>query len=137
MGRLQLEIVTPDRVVLRSEADYVSLPGVEGEFGVLPEHIPFFAALKIGCLHFENNGKTEYAAISGGFAEIANNRVQLLVDSGELAGEVDVHRAEAALKRAEERLNTAKERHDDNINVLRAEIALQRAITRLQASRLR
>ena len=137
MGRLRMEIVTPDRVVLATEADYVSLPGTEGEFGVLPDHIPFFAALKIGCLHFEIDGKTKYASIGGGFAEIADNRVQLLVDSGELAEEVDAPRADSALRRAEERLNAARGQYDNAINVHRAELALQRALTRLQASKLR
>ncbi|MDR3073435.1 MAG: F0F1 ATP synthase subunit epsilon, partial [Deltaproteobacteria bacterium] len=58
---LKLDIVTPDRVVLSTEADYVALPGVEGEFGVLPGHIPFFAALAVGCMHYQHNGRTIYA----------------------------------------------------------------------------
>ena len=135
MGRLQLEIVTPDRVVLKTEADYVSLPGVEGDFGVLPEHIPYFAALRIACMHYETDGKTAYACITGGFAEIAENRVQVLVDTAELAAEIDANRAEAAYKRAQERLDQAKQNTD--VNIARAEAALQRALNRLQASRLR
>lgn len=130
---LQLEIVTPDRVVLRTEAEYVSLPGVEGEFGILPGHIPFFAALKVGCMHYIDNGKTVYACIGGGFAEIMDDKVQILADTAELAAEIDTARAEAALRRAEERLAAQR----DRINVTRAESALQRAVTRLQASQFR
>lgn len=127
---LHLEIVTPDRVVLSTEAEYVSLPGAEGEFGILPGHIPFFAALKVGCMHYVQEGKSVYASLGGGFAEIADNRVQVLVDSGELASEIDVSRAEAALARARERLAATR----SEINVTRAEAALQRALVRLQTA---
>ena len=134
MARLQLEIVTPDRVVLGTEADYVSMPGAEGEFGILPGHIPFFAALKMGCMYFHQDGKTEYVCLAGGFAKITDNTVQILADSAERAGEIDVHRAECALSRAQERLEKAKA-PEACINTLRAETALQRAILRLQVSR--
>lgn len=137
MGSLHLEIVTPDRVVLSTEADYVSLPGVEGDFGVLPDHIPFFAALKTACMHFEAGGKTTWACITGGFAEIADNHVQILVDTAELADEIDVDRAKAAFRRALERLEQVKQNADTNINVTRAEAAMQRALVRLQAVKLR
>ena len=135
MGKLLLEIVTPDRTVLKTEADYVSLPGVEGDFGVLPEHIPYFAALRVDCLHYEADGKTAWACITGGFAEVLDNHVQVLVDAAELADEIDVNRAEAAFKRAQERLAQAQK--GSNVNIVRAEAALQRALTRLQASKLR
>ena len=135
MGRLQLDIVTPDRVVLSTEADYVSLPGVEGDFGVLPDHIPYFAALRVACMHYEADGKTAWACVTGGFAEVADNRVQVLVDTAELADEIDLDRAEAAFRRAQERLEQAK--HQTNVNVVRAEAALQRALVRLQAAKLR
>ncbi|CAK7037675.1 MAG: ATP synthase epsilon chain [Desulfovibrio sp.] len=128
---LHLEIVTPDRVVLKTEAEYVSLPGVEGEFGILPGHIPFFAALKVGCMHYIENGKTVHASICGGFAEVSEDTVQVLADAAELSEEIDVSRAEAALRRAEERL-AAQQR--DKINVARAEASLHRAVTRLHAA---
>lgn len=131
---LQLEIVTPDRVVLSTEAEYVSLPGVEGEFGILPGHIPFFAALKPGCMHYVREGKSIYATICGGFAEVMDNKVRVLANAGELASEIDVDRAEAALKRARERLSAGKQ---DNINIARAEAGLQRALVRLQAAHFR
>lgn len=130
---LQLEIVTPDRVVLSTEADYVSLPGAEGEFGVLPGHIPLFAALKMGCLHYQKGGKVVYASLAGGFAEVADDKVQVLVDSSELATEIDVDRAQAALRRAQERLTSQR----DKVNVARAEAALQRATTRLHVAQFR
>jgi len=137
MGKLQLEIVTPDRVVLSKEVDYVSLPGVEGDFGVLPEHIPYFAALRVACMHYEVDGKMAWACVTGGFAEVADNRVQVLVDTAELADEIDENRAEAAFRRAQTRLEQAKQLNTSNINIMRAEAALRRAIARLQASKLR
>ncbi|GHV54143.1 ATP synthase epsilon chain [Deltaproteobacteria bacterium] len=130
---LKLEIITPDRVVQSCEAAYVSLPGVEGEFGVLPGHVPLVAALKVGCMHYTRDGKNIHASIGGGFAEIADDRVAVLVDSAELASEVNVSRAEAALKRARDRLTAGR---GDDVNVIRAEAALQRAISRLQATKL-
>lgn len=130
---LQLEIVTPDRVVLRTEAEYVSLPGVEGEFGVLPGHIPLFAALKVGCLHYFDNGNTVYVCVSGGFAEITGDKVHILADTAEFAVEIDTARAEAALRRAEERLAAQR----DKITVIRAESAMQRALARLHAAQFK
>jgi len=135
MGKLQLEIVTPDRVVLKTEADYISLPGVEGDFGILPEHIPYFAALRMACMHYELDGTTFWVCVTDGFAEIAENRVQVLVDTAELATEIDINRAEAALQRAQKRLDQAKQ--NPEVNLLRADSALHRALLRLQASKLR
>ena len=135
MGRLQLEIVTPERVVLRTEADYVSLPGAEGDFGVLPDHIPYFAALRTACLHYELDGKSLWACITSGFAEVADNRIQVLVDTAELAEEVDENRAESARQRALTRLDQNRQSPSGDINVMRAEYALHRALIRLQASK--
>ena len=130
MERLQLEIVTPDTIVLSEEVDYVSLTGVEGEFGVLPGHIPFLAALSIGRLHYIKDNKTSYASLAGGFAEVTGHRVQVLADAAEKAERIDIARAEAALKRAQERLDQAK--HQQQINAIRAEAALHRALNRLR-----
>lgn len=137
MGKLQLEIVTPDRIVISTEADYVSLPGVEGDFGVLPDHIPYFAALRVACMHYEADGKTAWVCVTGGFAEVLDNRVRLLVDTAEPADEIDENRAEAAFRRAQSRLEQAKQQATSNVNIMRAEAALRRAIARLQASKLR
>lgn len=124
---LQLDIVTPDKVVLSEQADYVSAPGVEGEFGVLPNHIPLLAALSIGQLGYTVGGKKLQAFIGGGFAEVSDNKITILAESSELADSIDVARAMEAKKRAEERLQS----NLDNINVSRAQAALQRAVTRI------
>jgi F-type H+-transporting ATPase subunit epsilon len=124
---LQLDIVTPDQLVLSREVDYVGAPGLEGEFGVLPGHIPFISALVIGGLYYKADGKTRYVFISGGFAEVSDNKVTVLAESAEEAENIDFARAEHARKRAEERLA----KHADDINAVRAMSALTRANIRL------
>lgn len=124
---LQLDIVTPDRVVLSEQVDYVSAPGVEGEFGVLPGHVPLLAALTIGCIGYTVNGKKQCAFVSGGFAEVSDNKVTILAESSELAANIDVARAMEAKQRAEGRLASKEE----NVNYERAHAALQRAVVRI------
>ena len=127
MASLQLDIVTPDKLVLSKEVDYVGAPGLEGEFGVLPGHVPFISALAVGCLYYKAEGKTHYAFISGGFAEVSDNKVTVLAESAEAACDIDFSRAADARKRAEERI--AKKEND--INMARAEASLKRAVQRL------
>lgn len=127
MASLQLDIVTPDHLVLSKEVDYVGAPGLEGEFGVLPGHVPFISALAIGGLYYKESGKTSFVFISGGFAEVSDNKITVLAESAEEAATIDLARAESARKRAEERLAS----HNENINVTRAMAALSRASTRI------
>jgi F-type H+-transporting ATPase subunit epsilon len=128
---LQLEIVTPDRVVLSREVDYVAVPGFEGEFGVLPGHTPLLAALRTGRLRCHAGNDIQYVCLSGGFAQVTEEKVTILADSGELAEEIDLPRAEEARKRAVQRLEEAKGGGD--VNAARAESALRRAVNRLSA----
>lgn len=127
MASLQLEIVTPDRLVLSEAVDYVGAPGIEGEFGVMAGHVPFLSALAIGGLYYKTGGKNHYVFISGGFAEVSGDKVTVLAESAEAAENIDTARAEQAKRRAEERLAAKAE----NINHQRANIALQRAVVRL------
>lgn len=127
MASLQLDIVTPDRLVLSKEAGYVGMPGLEGEFGILPGHIPFIAALTTGCLYYKEGDKTRFVFVSGGFTEISDNKVTVLSESAETAENIDFARAEMARKRAEERLAKPA----DDLNVSRAWAALTRANIRL------
>jgi len=127
MASLQLDIVTPEQLILSSPVDYVGAPGIEGEFGVLPGHVPFISALSIGALHYKTDGKMRYVFVSGGFAEVSDNKVTILAESAEEADNIDFARAENARKRAEQRLSDKA----DNINMPRAVAALQRAVARL------
>ena len=127
------EVITPDRVVLRDDTVVsIIVPGSEGHVGVLANHAPMMAELVIGKLDFRrSDGKTGKMAISGGFLEVYENSVSGLAQSGELAEDIDVARAEESKKRAKERLSAAR----PDIDEARAEAALQRAINRLKIAR--
>lgn len=133
MALLHLEVVTPDKVLVSREVDTVVAPGTEGEFGILPGHIPFLSGILAGELRYEAEGKKEFMAVAEGFAEVSNDRVSVLVDAAEKATEIDIERAQNALERAKERL--AMERGKEDIDFLRAEAALRKAIIRLKVAK--
>lgn len=124
---LLLEIVTPDRKVLSEDVEYVGAPGALGEFGVLPNHIPFLSALGIGNLHFKNGGKSYYVFVAGGFAEVSGNKMTVLAEVAEKASEIDIDRARKARERAEQRTAKVKE----NVDWARNQAALRRAMARM------
>ena len=128
--KLLLEIVTPDRALVREEVDEVQVPGSEGYFGVLPGHTPLLATLKIGELWYRTGQEKHYLAIAGGFAEVLPDRVTILAQIAERAQDVDFARAEAARTRAEERLA----RPPQDLDFERARIALMKALIRIQVS---
>jgi F-type H+-transporting ATPase subunit epsilon len=129
--QLLLEVVTPDRMVLSTEAEVVVLPGAEGQFGVLPGHIPFLSALEIGEMYYKAGGKTEYLAVSGGFAEVTGEKVTIVAESAEVGREIDVERAKRALERAEKRVAAGK---TAEIDWVRAEAALRRSLVRAKVA---
>src|SRR3954454_13732286 len=104
--KLTLEIVTPDRSIVREEVDEVELPGSEGYLGVLPGHTPLLTMLKVGELWYRIGQEKHYLAIAFGFAEVLPDRVTVLAQIAERAQDIDIERAEAAKRRAEERLAT-------------------------------
>jgi F-type H+-transporting ATPase subunit epsilon len=103
---LRLRIVTPERQMLDEEVDEVTAPGTVGEFGVLPNHVPFLTSLQPGRLLFKQRGQTHTLVIGGGFAEVSDNIMTVLANSAEEVGEINVERAQVALKKAEESLRT-------------------------------
>jgi F-type H+-transporting ATPase subunit epsilon len=127
---LTLQIVTPDRLVVREEVDEVEVPGSEGYFGVLPGHTPMLAALAVGELWFRKGAEKTYVAIAYGFAEVLPDGVTILAQLAERAEDIDVARAEASLKRAQERLAGPR----TEIDYDRARIALAKSLSRLQVS---
>ena len=130
MEGLRLEIVTPDKVVLQADVDYVGAPGVDGEFGVLAGHIPLLAALSIGGMYYKQGRQTHWAFVSGGFAEVADNKVTILAEAAELAEQIDVSRAQQAYERAKARLDALK----PEIDIVRAQLAMRRALSRLSVA---
>jgi F-type H+-transporting ATPase subunit epsilon len=132
MEKLKLEVVTPAKVVVKADVDMVVAPGTEGEFGVLPGHVLFLSGLIPGELRYTSGTEKEFFALSGGFAEISDGRVSILVDAAEKALDIDVERAKRAAERAKERM--AKDRAREDIDFKRAEAALQRALVRLKVA---
>lgn len=132
MGNLYLEVVTPEKILVKRTVEMVVAPGAEGEFGVLEGHIPFLSALNPGELRYMAEGKTERFAVMAGFAEVLDNKVSVLVDAAEKAVEIDVERARRALERARERLE--KQRGAPDVDFIRAEAALRRALIRLKVA---
>ena len=132
-GHIRLEFVTPERAIAHDDVDEVELPGEEGFFGVLPGHAPLLAALKPGEMWYRKGNEKTFAFLGGGFAEVTPDRVSILAPVAERAEDIDLARAEAAKRRAEERL--AKPMSD--IDFERARIALLRAISRLEISKAR
>lgn len=124
---ITFEIVTPDQLILSDEVDYVGVPGVQGQFGVLSNHIPFLSALAIGSLYYRKDGGIKYVFVSGGFAEVSPDSLTILAESAEKAEDIDLTRARKAKERAEQRLAQQK----DRIDSIRAEVALKRAIQRI------
>jgi F-type H+-transporting ATPase subunit epsilon len=131
MSSLKLDIVTAERIVYSEEVDIVVAPGVEGQLGILPHHAPLMTILQSGELVVRRGNQEDSMAISGGFLEVRPDRVIVLADSAERAEEIDVARAEAARKRAEDRL---RERKVEGLDETRAEASLRRAITRLSVA---
>src|SRR5688572_2267510 len=105
-AKILLEIVTPDRSILREEVDEVQLPGSEGYLGVLPGHTPLLTMLKVGELWYRIGQEKHYLAIALGFAEVLPDRVTILAHVAERAQDIDIERAGAAKRRAEERMAT-------------------------------
>ncbi len=132
-AHLRLEFVTPERAIAHEDVDEVELPGEEGFFGVLPGHAPLLAALRPGELWYRKGNQTIHAFVGGGFVEVTPERVSVLAPVAERAEDIDQARAEAAKRRAEDRL--AKPAAD--VDFERARIALLRAISRLDVVKTR
>jgi F-type H+-transporting ATPase subunit epsilon len=126
--KLNLEVLTPERLVLREEVDEVVAPGLTGELGILPDHTPLISQLKTGVLSYRQGNQNRRLHVSGGFIEIASDSVSVLSDVAEKPEDIDVGRAQRAKERAERRLASRGE----DIDFDRAELKLQRALVRIQ-----
>jgi F-type H+-transporting ATPase subunit epsilon len=131
---IQLDIVTPSGAAYRGEVDSVVLPGSEGDFGVFPEHERFLCPLRVGEVQIQKGGQTVYAAIADGFADVSAHQVAVLVDSCELAADIDTARAELAVQRAEQHLSELP-RDAEAARVAELEAALERARNWVEVSR--
>lgn len=125
----ELEIVTPDRIVFQGEVTAVRVPGTQGGFQVLASHAPLMSSIEVGAITAKDTqGQDHRFSTSGGFVEVRENRMVVVAESAEPAGDIDVERARAAHDRAEKRLHDRAE----GIDFARAEAALRRAVNRLR-----
>lgn len=129
--KLNLQMVTPYKKVLAEEVDEITAPGTVGEFGVLPGHTPFLTTLKIGELSYRKGTEVFHVAVNWGYVEVEDDNVSVLVETAELADEIDLERAKAALGRAEEALRKLS---PEDKEFLAMQAALERALIRIQVA---
>src|SRR5215471_14723449 len=126
----QLEIVTPEKLVVKDTAEEMQLPGKNGYLGILPGHAPLITELAVGHISYRNGADTHYLCVAWGFAEVLPDKVTILAETAERGEDVDCERAQKARERAEKRLTSA----DPEVDVPRAQDALARANARLDAA---
>lgn len=129
----QLDVVTPERLIVSDEVTELVAPGSEGYFGVLPGHVPFITTLRIGELTYWRGRDERHLAVNWGYAEVQGDKVIVLAETVERAEEIDVGRAEQARERAERRVHDWGT-GDETIDFARAQAALQRALTRIDVA---
>lgn len=126
----QLEIVTPEKLVVKDQAEEMQIPGKNGYMGILPGHAPLISELAVGQISYRNGSQTHYLCVAWGFAEVLPDKVTILAETAERGVDVDCTRAQKAKERAERRLSSA----DPDVDVARAQNALSRANARLDAA---
>ena len=140
--KLSLEVVTPFRTVLNEDVNSVTLPGIEGEMGILPEHVPLLTILDAGIMSYVNgNGKTQAIAVHWGYAQVDGNNVRVLAELAETSAEIDLPRAQEAEKKAKELLQSGKptslDWEDEESRQKVYENKLQRSIVRQAVAKLK
>lgn len=128
-GTFALRIVSPEGNVLKEDVEFAILPGQAGELGILPNHSPLISGLDVGVIRYTLSGSVKRVAIAGGFVEVVDNSAIVLADTAEPGEEIDLARALEAKERAEKRLAS----HATDVDVRRAEYALRRATARINA----
>lgn len=133
MAKIRFEIVTAERLVYSEDVDVVVAPGIEGQLGILPHHAPLMTMLQPGELMMRKGGEEASMFVSGGFLEVRGNKIVVLADTAERAEEIDIARAEAAKRRAEEMITL----RPVEVDHARAEAALRRSLMRLKVAEKR
>jgi F-type H+-transporting ATPase subunit epsilon len=130
MATVKLDIVSAERLVFSEDVAAIVAPGVAGQLGILPHHAPLMTMLQPGELLVRKDGDEIVLAISGGFLEVRPDRVIILADAAERAEEIDIARAEEAMRRAQERM----QHPTSDVDLPQAEAAIRRALARLQVA---
>ena len=133
MSTFQLDIVSAERHVSSDQVEVLVVPGVEGEMAILPSHSPLLTVLKPGEIRVVKDGEDSFIAVSGGFMEVMPEKVTILADTAERLEEIDIERAEAALKAAQERIATAPV----DMDMQKALASLRRSQARVKVGRRR
>ena len=131
---IQLEIVTPERLVYEDEVESVNVPGIEGELGILPHHAPLVSTLGYGELRIRKGGAEESFAIVGGFVQVRPDKVVVMAETADLASEIDLERAQEARREAERALETG---YTEGADLSAARAALQQALMRIRVAERR
>ena len=131
---IQLEIVTPERLVYEDEVDSVNVPGIEGELGILPHHAPLLSILGFGELRIRKGGAEESFAIVGGFVQVSPDKVVVMAETADLAAEIDLEKAQEARREAEQALETG---YSEGADLSAARAALQTALMRIRVAERR
>jgi F-type H+-transporting ATPase subunit epsilon len=126
----QLEIVTPEKMVVRDVAEEMQIPGKDGYLGILPGHAPLITELAVGEITYQNSGRTHHLSVAWGFAEVLPDKVTILAETAERPDEINVARAQKAKQRAESEI--AKSATEEDFSRVAAN--LQRAETRLEVA---
>ena len=132
MSTFNLDVVTPTRNLEEMVVSYVRCPGLNGSFGIMANHQEGIFSLDVGEIMIKTKSETKYLSTSGGFAEIVNDGVSILVETVESASDIDIPRAEAALQRARDRESSSDR---ENLDQVRLENALSRALNRLRVAK--
>jgi F-type H+-transporting ATPase subunit epsilon len=130
--RLQCEVVSPERIVYSSEAEMVVVRGVDGELGIMAQHIPIVTPLAIGEMRIKHEGGQEILDVHGGYLEFSNNTVTVLADAAELREEIDVERAKLKKAEREKQMGGADKLNEQVL--IEAEVSLRKALLRLRLS---
>lgn len=129
-GKIKLKIISPERIVFDEEVDSLVTQGTNGQFGILPDHVPFMTPIEIGVTKVIQNGVEDYIATMGGTFQVKDNMAVILTNCAERSNEIDIVRAKAAKERAEAKLA----QNSTDIDSVRANIAIAKALARLKAA---
>jgi len=129
-NKISLEIVSPEKPVLKDDVDFIVIPASDGEIGILPGHTHLLAELAVGEMRITKGGEVQLFAVSGGFAEVHPDRVSVFAETAEMAKEIDAERARLAAEKAKQALSRAVNSQD----LENAQAALRRALMRLHVS---
>ena len=131
---IRLEIVTPERLAYEDDVDSVNVPGIEGELGILPHHAPLLSMLGFGELRIRKGGAEEIFAIVGGFVQVRPDKVVVMAETADLAGEIDLEKAQEARREAERALESG---YHEGADLSAARAALQQALLRIRVAERR